>query len=169
MHPLGKRDGVTPTGVRIPRPPLELLTLNLAPMAELADARASNSRAHKSVGVRVPLGAPKKKGEIMLMWLDDIRPAPQGWRHVRNVDQAIRCLQTGDVEVASLDHDLGDEAAHGGDGHCLTNWMAESGCWPTRGIRIHSANPVGRDAMLATIDRYGPYPLGWGNSRGDQS
>lgn len=97
-----------------------------------------------------------------LLWLDDIRPAPDGWAWCRSVNEAIAlivtCALAGEpVTHASLDHDLGDCAADGGDATRLTDWLAEHGGWPTKGLRVHSSNPVGTQAMLATANRYGPY------------
>ena len=65
------------------------------------------------------------------MWLDDVRPAPDGWVQVRSVQEAIVLLQTGDVRSASLDHDLGDYSQFGGDGYRVVDWMAENGVWST--------------------------------------
>lgn len=42
------------------------------------------------------------------IWLDDMRPAPDGWRWVRTVEEAIELMSSGEVVEASLDHDLGD-------------------------------------------------------------
>ena len=44
---------------------------------------------------------------MLYLWLDDIRLAPDGWTHVRTVEQAKAALLTGTVVKASLDHDLG--------------------------------------------------------------
>lgn len=91
------------------------------------------------------------------MWLDDVRPAPTGWVHVRSANEAISLLATGVVTEASLDHDLGDFYIGGGDGYRVVLWMAEQGVWPPDGVAVHSANPVGRERMVGTIRRYGPY------------
>lgn len=100
------------------------------------------------------------------LWLDDIRPAPLGWVHACSVHAAIEVLESQPVALASLDHDLGVHAINGGDGVALVDWMAEHDTWPTEGIRIHSFNPIGSQNMLRTIDRYAPYPLGFGTTRG---
>lgn len=45
----------------------------------------------------------------MKLWLDDIRPPLDGsWTWAHNYDEAVELLKTGEVEYASLDHDLGD-------------------------------------------------------------
>lgn len=95
----------------------------------------------------------------MKLWLDDVRPAPDGWVHVRSVNEAITEVQMvrqlGEGwEDASLDHDLGDYALDGGDGYKFVLWMAEYGVWPDNKPTVHSMNPVGRGRMLADIDRY---------------
>ncbi|MGH3426600.1 MAG: cyclic-phosphate processing receiver domain-containing protein [Mycobacteriales bacterium] len=102
----------------------------------------------------------------MKLWLDDIRPCPDGYLHAHSVSEAIKLLEELDCEYASLDHDLGDYAEDGGDGFKLVLWMAEHDRWPSKGIRVHSANPPGMARMLADIDHYGPYPPGNGISRG---
>ena len=102
----------------------------------------------------------------MKLWLDDIRPAPEGWVWAVSVDKAIYFITSSNLfEEASLDHDLGDYANEGGNGVQLTDWMAEKNIWPENKIRVHSANPVGVKTMLATIDTYGPYSQGYGTIR----
>lgn len=44
------------------------------------------------------------------LWLDDVRPAPEGWTWIKTVDEAKTYLMAGDVNEASLDHDLGMDA-----------------------------------------------------------
>lgn len=102
----------------------------------------------------------------MNLWLDDIRPAPDGWIHVKSVNDAINWMSENEFDLASLDHDLGDYSDQGGDATKLTDWMAENNVWPTKGIQVHSANPVGVQTMLRTIDNYSPYPVGYGSRRG---
>ena len=101
----------------------------------------------------------------MKLWLDDIRPCPDGYLHARSVNEAIKLLQEHGCEYASLDHDLGDYAEDGGDGFKLVLWIAEHDGWPTKGIRVHSANAPGMRRMLADIDHYGPYQPGAGIER----
>lgn len=91
------------------------------------------------------------------LWVDDVRPSPEGWMWVKSVDDALRVLQTSTVVEASLDHDLGDYAIHGGDGYRIVDWMAENNIWPAEGVHVHSANPVGRERIQGVVERYGPY------------
>lgn len=97
----------------------------------------------------------------MKVWLDDVRPAPEGWEWVYTVDEAkaVLGLWYAIIDSLSLDHDLGEDAEERSlpNGYNLTLWMAEHQIWPAGEIRIHSANPVGLENMAATILRYGPY------------
>jgi hypothetical protein len=108
----------------------------------------------------------------MRLWLDDIRPAPDGWEHAKTLAEAcalVIAARARGVEWtdASLDHDLGfcDECAlkcahfcpHFGTGTVFVDWMAQQQSWPTNKPTLHTMNPVGRKRMQQTIDRYGPY------------
>ena len=103
----------------------------------------------------------------MKLWMDDLRPAPEGWVWAKSAAEAKRYLETGEVEEASLDHDLGEVQEEPGgasgartlaeDGSSLVRWMAETGHWPKRKPTVHSMNPVGGAYMRSMIERYGPY------------
>lgn len=93
----------------------------------------------------------------MKLWLDDIRPAPEGWFWVKNVDRAKKILVSEPQwDEVSLDHDLGEWTNWGGDGYYLVDWFCVTNTWPIK-ITIHSMNPVGRDNMMRSIRAYGPY------------
>jgi hypothetical protein len=93
---------------------------------------------------------------MVKVWLDDVRPAPEGWVHAKTCGEAEFLLRFEDVTHLSLDHDLGGS---GPDAIVLVNWMAENNVWPTEWIGIHSMNPVGRDNMKAVINRYSPFTI----------
>jgi hypothetical protein len=103
----------------------------------------------------------------MKLWLDDIRPCPDGDTHARSVNEAIKLLDEDDCGTPASTTTWAILPRMAGDGYRLVLWMAEHDHWPSQGIRIHSANPPGMARMLADIDRYGPYPRGNGISRGD--
>lgn len=95
---------------------------------------------------------------------------------VRTAEKAKQLLDdpTVEVEVASLDHDLGEceecknafpprgytvvtnTCRHRMTGYDLVKWMAEEGVWPKHKPAVHSANPVGKANMIALIERYFP-------------
>ncbi len=79
----------------------------------------------------------------MKLWLDDLRPPPEGWMWARTVEEAMPHLRSGEVAEASLDHDLGEGVE---EGHRLVLWMAEHGIWPTQAVSVHSSNPLGTGA-----------------------
>lgn len=107
----------------------------------------------------------------MRLYLDDIRPCPEGWTLARSVDEAIakvlKCREKGEAwEAASLDHDLAEdhygivgygEPPHTGTGLDFVDWMINEKQWPLRRPYVHSSNPNGRDRMRQAIERYGPY------------
>lgn len=112
-----------------------------------------------------------KKGEITLkLWLDDCRPAPEGYVWVKSVNEAKTFILDQEREFAYLfrrgvykadylislidvDHDAGDFANDGGDYIKLLDWLEETGRdYP---IRIHSMNPVGCANMRRIIERNG--------------
>lgn len=94
---------------------------------------------------------------IIKIWLDDIRPAPNGYFHCRSVNEAklkiIHCeAEKNEIEEINCDHDLGDYAADGGDGIKLIDWLAERKTFYP--IKMHTQNPVGRENMQLEINRY---------------
>lgn len=84
----------------------------------------------------------------MKIYLDDERPAPEGWVLVRWPKEVIEYLKTGEVTEISLDHDLGDDNV--GTGYDVILWIekeiAINGFVPQR-IKIHSANTSARMKM----------------------
>lgn len=107
----------------------------------------------------------------MKLYLDDIRPCPEGWTYAQTVSEAVSkveaCLARGeDWTHASLDHDLAEEhyigSSYGsppqtGTGTDFVDWMIEKNIWPTHKPKVHSMNPSGAARMRVAIDRYGPY------------
>jgi hypothetical protein len=92
----------------------------------------------------------------MKIWLDDVRPAPEGYTHCRSVREAIETIEkwekTKKIELVDCDHDLGDYAYDGGDGIKLLDWLVERNTlYP---VRLHTMNPVGRENMQRIINRF---------------
>lgn len=98
----------------------------------------------------------------MKIWVDDIRPAPFGYRIARSVNEAKELIEAYEwmkivsggkhyynIDLIDLDHDAGDYACDGGDYINILNWLEETGRnYP---IRIHSMNPVGVENMRRII------------------
>jgi hypothetical protein len=91
----------------------------------------------------------------MKLWVDDLRTPPDDtWRWAKTskvADSMLRRWKMNgvQVDVVSLDHDLGGDDTT----RPLVLWMCETGFWPVE-VRVHSANPVGRDWLLGMIERY---------------
>ena len=88
----------------------------------------------------------------MKVFLDDERPAPEGWTRTRWPDEAIALLQTGNVTDISLDHDLGNDEK--GTGYDVLLWIEEAVAmrhFSPPNIVIHSANPSAKEKMLLAV------------------
>lgn len=108
----------------------------------------------------------------MKLWIDDARPAPEGYIWCKSVNVAKNSIERREFwegitwtysngneeiikpfELIDIDHDAGDYASDGGDYIKLLDWLEETGRrYP---IRIHSMNPVGVANMRAIIKRNG--------------
>ena len=110
----------------------------------------------------------------MKIWIDDVRPAPNGYVWCNSVNDAINTIKLREariknilqrytpsetrmkdlsIQVIDIDHDAGDFASDGGDDSKLLDWLEETGRnYP---IKIHSQNPVGVQNMRAIIRRNG--------------
>lgn len=87
----------------------------------------------------------------MRLWIDDIRPAPPGWVWAKTSGQALLHLSESAIEEISFDHDLG-----GDDTTMPVARMIEDGAHRGTISRlkwsIHSANPVGRANLKASLE-----------------
>lgn len=99
----------------------------------------------------------------MKLWIDDVRPAPEGYvwrksvnaakRYIKEFERMYETIKLDKIEVIDVDHDAGDYAYDGGDYIKLLDWLEETGRnYP---IRIHSQNVVGVQNMRAIIQRNG--------------
>lgn len=105
----------------------------------------------------------------MKLWIDDVRPAPEGYVLCRSVNETIEIIELVEsfyvynsttkeerrvvIELIDIDHDAGDYASDGGDYIRLLDWIEETGRnYP---IRIHSMNPVGVENMRRIIRKNG--------------
>ena len=93
----------------------------------------------------------------MKIWVDDIRPIPEGYVGTKSVNETIQLIIEAEnkgqiIELIDLDHALGCYAADGGDAIKILDFLAERETYYP--IRIHTANPVGRANMERMIQRY---------------
>lgn len=104
------------------------------------------------------------------LWLDDMRPAPEGYTWVKDYNEAVRYWQTeGTPDIASLDHDLYGmtmyvPGTYDYSGFDFVQWLCgdnpaseDSGRWPFLSLALHTDYTGGRERMADLIERYGPY------------
>lgn len=107
----------------------------------------------------------------MKIWVDDIRPAPEGYIWAKSTNDAILIISGYSMfidyicykieepqtlpwfEVIDVDHDAGEYADCGGDYIRILDWMEQYHIKIP--IRIHSQNPVGVENMRRIIERNG--------------
>lgn len=118
------------------------------------------------------------------LYLDDMRPTPEGYVRVYTAQDCIKFLQehNGEIGVLSLDHDLGacndcmagktpeqwlaesnyqhmPNCDHFGTGYTVCCWIEEQAVTNPEFVlpmqmKVHSANPVGRSRMQTVIDKF---------------
>lgn len=98
----------------------------------------------------------------MRLWLDDCRPAPEGYKWCKSVNEAkaeikhiegsIYIGEIDTIELIDLDYDSGDYEKDGGPYIKLMDWLVETNrMYP---LAFHSQNPVGSAAMKRMYRRY---------------
>ena len=98
----------------------------------------------------------------MRIWLDDDcerDPWVPGWTVVRTADEAIALLASNEVEMISLDHDLGDfryePYPYEVTGMEVVKWMIENKVFP-KAINVHSNNSVRAIVMASDLNKFAP-------------
>lgn len=104
----------------------------------------------------------------MKIWLDDIRPAPDGYIWIKSVNEAKEFILNCERKYADLftkekiydtsllarfwdiDHDAGDYAKDGGDYIELLNWLERTHRMNYT-FKFHSSNPVGVENMRRIV------------------
>lgn len=89
--------------------------------------------------------------DLINLYVDDLRKCPEDFNVARNYDEAIEILNTREINILSLDHDLGlDDNGIEKNGYDIVKYMCENGINP-RKIYIHTDNVVGRNNMYHTL------------------
>ena len=92
------------------------------------------------------------------LWLDDVRPAPEGYDFwAFTAQQALDVLQTGCVGHVSLDHDLGDSDETGYTVACWIEDAVGTQRIPSLTWQVHSSNPVGRKRIEQALRNLKPW------------
>jgi hypothetical protein len=96
----------------------------------------------------------------MKLYLDDIRSAPKGWVQCRWPDEVIECIEGGNVEEISLDHDLGDGMCSWRPertGMDVLNWLEtqqhNNPRFPIPIIHIHTSNAAKYPIMVSLAEK----------------
>lgn len=103
----------------------------------------------------------------MKLWVDDVRPAPEGYVWCKSVNEAIKAIIKEEhfyydpfdnyhpwniIEFIDLDYDSGDYEKDGGPYIKLMDWLVERGTlYP---LAFHSQNCVGMEYMKRMYRRY---------------
>lgn len=94
----------------------------------------------------------------MKIWVDDIRPAPEGWCQAYSVNAAKEMILANypDIDGISLDHDSSIYNQFGGDYINILKWLEEEEHKTNKKIvtfpiHIHSMNSVGVENMRNII------------------
>lgn len=88
---------------------------------------------------------------MIKIYLDDIRPTPVGFIRTYTVEETIDLIKkhNGDIEMVSLDNDLGTGYLEGRE---VMKWIEESAfhntLLPISNLIIHSGNNVAVDEMM---------------------
>lgn len=97
--------------------------------------------------------------DILKIWVDDVRPAPEGYIWLKSVNEVKKYLTNPcilcnyEISLIDLDHDAGDYAKDGGDYIRILDYLEIVGY--NGDLRIHSMNPVGVQNMRNIIQKNG--------------
>lgn len=92
------------------------------------------------------------------LYLDDMRDCPEGFVIARNADIALYYLEHFDIDILSLDHDLGENYQTGEllpSGQDFVKELCEKSeerGWSVNKVYIHTDNVSGRMAMYQTLN-----------------
>ena len=94
----------------------------------------------------------------MKLWIDDLRPAPEGYIWCKSTNETIRNIKIAikndvKIDLIDIDHDAGSYVADGGDYFRVLDFMEFY--MLDIPIHIHSMNPVGVENMRRIIQRNG--------------
>jgi hypothetical protein len=86
------------------------------------------------------------------VYLDDLRPCPKGFVLARNAAECIELLKSCEVDILSLDHDLGWDELTGYD---VAKFIVESGRY-AKDIYLHTSSAMGRSNMFHLLYKNRP-------------
>ncbi|RUT48130.1 cell division protein FtsJ [Paenibacillus anaericanus] len=81
------------------------------------------------------------------VYMDDVRRCPKGFTLVRSVDECIELLRVMEVDILSLDHDMGPGEKTGTE---VATAIAQEGLY-AREIYLHTSSIYGMKAMYEIL------------------
>jgi len=84
---------------------------------------------------------------LIHVFLDDLRPCPEGFVLARTAEECVTLLLECDVGVLSLDYELGPGSANG---MAVVESMIVHRRFP-REVYVHSSSPMGKARMLKAL------------------
>lgn len=81
---------------------------------------------------------------LIHVYMDDLRPCPQGFVLARTGEECLLLLQQFQVDLLSMDHDMGWSQLNGFE---TVKEMVRQSLYP-REIYLHSSSPIGRMNMF---------------------
>ncbi|MNR37491.1 hypothetical protein D3C85_1555120 [compost metagenome] len=91
------------------------------------------------------------------VYLDDSRPCPQGFVLAKDANECITLLQDCEIDILSLDHDLGWMSKQ--TGMDVVIWLTQQRKFP-RTIYIHTSSPSACSQMYQRLDAVKPEGMG---------
>lgn len=92
---------------------------------------------------------------FMKLFVDDLRPAPEGWHWAKTNTEAIRLLATKCVREVSLDHDIRRCSFRkhwtGETFEAVAHYIAAMNEWERPRVRIHTGNTEAGKRMADII------------------
>ena len=90
----------------------------------------------------------------MLLYLDDLRPTPEGFDRVYNYEEFVTYLERkGRPDFISFDHDLGEDLSGYDCAKYLVEYCLEHQL-PLPDYQVHSKNPVGKENIERLLENF---------------
>lgn len=100
---------------------------------------------------------------MIKIFLDDIRiPLDSDWNIIKTYNDFVTVIEKisfNDIEIISLDHDLGDVGGMEGEktGYDAAKWLVDQAISRNQKlplIKVHSANPIGAKNIIEYVNNY---------------
>lgn len=83
----------------------------------------------------------------MHVFLDDYRSCPKGFVLATNAEECLMLLREGDIDILSLDYELGPDSMNGGE---VAAAIVREGLYP-RQIYLHTSSMYGKRQMYEML------------------